>query len=60
MEFSKRTVVGEMEGINGQYGAYDIVTFQAELNYSPTSEIVYARIGCEGRVGEGGEVMEKF
>ena len=53
-------VVGEVEGADGQHGPHDVVTFQAQLDHSHTPEIADAGVSCEGRVGEGGEVVEKF
>lgn len=53
-------VVGEVEGADGQHGSHDVVTFQAELDYSDTPEIADSGVGCEGRIGVGGEVVKKF
>lgn len=55
-----RAVVGEVQGADGQHGAHDVVAGHAQLDDIIAPKGPDTRVGRQGAVGLGGEVVEEL
>jgi len=57
---SLRAVVGQVQGADGQYRPHDVVALEADLDDGHAPEVAHAWVDGEGRVRQGGEVVEEL
>lgn len=53
-------VLGYMEGRNGENTPHEIVAADSQANNTKLPKILDSRVMSEGRISQGGEVVQKF